>query len=736
MALKYRVGLPLLLSAFAVSAQPVPALPRLDQAPRLDGILDEPMWREAARIELPYENYPGEGTAAPVATTAWLYEDGTTLYVAIEARDPNPAAIRAGMRRHDNIWDDDTVGIILDTFDDQRFAFGFFVNPLGARGDFIRNETADEPEDHSWNGLWDSAGRLHEDGFSVELAIPLRTLRFPARQGELHWKVGLFRNYVRESWFELASVRFDRNQKCQLCQYQSMRGFVEVPHGGGWQVTPYLVAGREDVRAAGDTWQQGGTTHQGGVDLRWSLSNESVLNATLKPDFSQVEADVLQVEVNNAFALYYPERRPFFLDGAEYFRSPLFNLVHTRNLAVPRAGLKLSGKSGTYNYAVLAADDEQTSFLLPGSTGSGLFHDAMQSRALIARVRRDLGAQSNLGLLTTRREGAGYANTVVGLDGTHWLDGSNRIGYQAVHSSATNPEAAQAQGLAPSQSGSAFSTYFAHRSRDYELQARLSRVTPDFRADLGFIDQVDYVGGQLEGARTWYRREPGWLIAQKLSVSWGDWDTLAGQSLDRGMEVFYEIKGRGQTVLEWGYIDKRKLYAGRHFDTRLLTLFAETRLSRALQLKIYAETGPQIDYDNVQEGDYLKAAPEFNWQVSRQLQLEGQYDYSQLEVNGGRLWRAGIVDLRLVQQFSLRSQLRYIVQYTDMAFDVALYRETEGRSRRERYLNNQLVYAYQLNPHTLFHLGYSDGGYADDAQHRLLRTARAVFAKFSYAFQP
>lgn len=214
----------------------------------LDGVMDELSWENATKIELKYENRPGEGVAARVKTQAYIYEDGENLYVAIKAYDPNPSEIRASFRDRDALWSDDNVGIIIDTFNDKRSGYEFFVNPLGAQADMRMDDTDGWHEDESWDAIWGSAGKLTDFGYVVEMSIPFNAVRFPDVEGALTWNIAVWRNYARDVRVQLASVALDRNKRCNLCQFDQLTGFNSVQPSNNFQLTPTVTIGRHDEK--------------------------------------------------------------------------------------------------------------------------------------------------------------------------------------------------------------------------------------------------------------------------------------------------------------------------------------------------------------------------------------------------------------------------------------------------------------------------------------------------------
>lgn len=734
-------------------------LPRHNVQPTLDGKMDEGVWQQATEIELKYEVNPGEGIPAPVKTLAYLYEDGEYLYVAIKAYDPNPENIRAYLRDRDSLWNDDNVGIIIDTFDDERSGFEFFVNPLGAQADMSMTDTNGWNEDSSWDAIWDSAGQINDEGFVVEMAIPFRALRFPQTGEELTWNIAVWRNWPRDTRHQISNYKPNRDSDCNLCLFDRISGFKEIKAGNNFQLTPTMTSSRSDHRDDEQSdWENGSFEFEGGLDLRWGVTQDMVVNATINPDFSQVEADSAQLDINNTFSLFFPEKRPFFLDGASYFKTQRFNLLHTRNIADPDYGTKLTGKTGDHAYGLLVANDNQTTFLLPGSQGSSIHQMVNEdengnesdigSDIAVARYKVDVGERNNFGAMMTSRRGDDYTNTVASVDGSYWFADDHNFNYQLAYSDTDNPVALLApevldEGesaddyLAPEQSDHALSVGYRHRTRDYSINANYNNIGEDFRSDLGFMSQVGYEKLILGGSQTWYGEEGDTLTRWGY---FGDWDKTYdsdGKMLEEEVELHGNISGPWQLHANAGIVHRDKYYDGVYYQETFGRFWFGMNPASGVRVTAWGNYGDAIDYANSQLGTKTVFGTYFSWQLGAHLQLSGELQSNRLDVDMGQLFHAKQSDIRLTYQFDMRSYLRLVVQYTDITRNVDAYTAYEPGDidARSKYLNTQLLYSYKINPQTLFFLGYSDSGRQDGDLSKILTTDRTVFAKFSYAWQ-
>ena len=414
-------------------------IPLLQGDITIDGKPDEAAWAGALVQEVAYDIQPGDNTPAPVRTIVRLGYTNDALYVAFHALDDKPSEILAHLRDRDAAFSDDWVGVFLDTFDDQRRGYELIVNPLGVQGDLIRDESNTEnTEDSSWDGLWSSAGQLTAEGYDVEIRIPFSTLRFRGGPQDQRWGISLFRNYPRDKRHQLTSHKSPRDSNCFPCTWAKYDGMAGVQQGRNLEIVPTLTMGKTQTRDnAGDAWHSDDTSIEPGVDVSWAPSPAMTLNATINPDFSQVETDQLQLDLNSSFALFYQEKRPFFLEGADYFNSQ-FDVLYTRQIADPDFGLRTTGRTGSGAYGAIVARDATTLVLVPGVQGSGFAQLDQKADVAVGRYRYDINKQTSVGVIGTFREGDDYANNVAGVD-ARWQDGAHTATAQFLRSQSEYP---------------------------------------------------------------------------------------------------------------------------------------------------------------------------------------------------------------------------------------------------------------------------------------------------------
>lgn len=700
----------------------------------IDGELDDAAWQNAKRIELVYETDPSENAPAAVKTIVYLYEDGEHLYVAFDARDPDPTQIRAFLRDRDKAYNDDFVGIVLDTFNDKRRAFEFFVNPLGAQMD-LTNDDINQDESDAWDAIWESQGKINKDGFIVEIAIPFRVLRFVDSNELKEWGVDLLRFYPRDKRYRLSNNKQDRNKACYLCKLATFTGMKNARPGKNIEVVPSITAARADSRDvySDDGWQKGSLKTEAAVDFRWGINPNTSLNITVNPDFSQVESDVLQLDVTTPFALFYPEKRPFFLEGAEYFNSPL-NVVHTRNINDPDYGIKLTGRVGDSTYGVFSADDTVTQFLLPGPFGSSLATLEQRSRNDAFRYRFDANHHVNFGILSTSRRSDDYHNRVTGIDGKIRFNDNESVQWQWLDSATHNPEQLlnDAQVSKMDQSDRAYFIDYTHQDRNWRWWAREMNYGRDFRADLGFMPQANFKKDVAGAAYTWHRENGSDWHRFRLN---GDWDrTVAedGTELEQEVELYLGINGPLQSYIEFGGGSRDRLWHEVVYRENFRSLYVQLDPLSGLHIEVFNRFGDQIDFANGGVGRLISSNPDIKWNISENLSLNIAHTYSRLKVDNGIAFESNLSDARITWQFNNRSFVRLTLQRGDTLYDPDVY--ASPINRRERDLHTQWLYSYKINPQTVFFAGYSDGAIDDDTLDGLQRNERSVFSKISYAF--
>jgi len=725
----------------------------------LDGELDEDLWSHALLVDLNIVNNPWDNLPSPVKTTAKLIENGEFLYVSFVALDPQPNKIQGFLTDRDSAWYHDLVGIKLDTHNNRRLNYEFFVNPYGVQNDATFNEITGEANT-SWDGLWYAFGKKTEQGYQVEIAIPYNILNFKSDGQEKKWAIELVRTYPRDTNLRISHVPINRDNPCWLCQYPEAIGFEKAEIGKNLRLTPTLTATRNeyrDIYAPDDDVASDWTTEddvEAGLDLRWGINANNLLNATINPDFSTVESDSGQLNVNTNFSLFYEEKRAFFLDNSDYFSSD-FNLVYTRNIADPDYGVKLTGRIDKHSYGVFNTKDTETNILLPGNLSSKIAILDKESNSGALRYRYDYDEDLTLGTIATLRSADDYHNYVVGVDARYRLSESNTIKAQILNSDTLYSDEIISSELSKiftaddgnnsddSFSDHAFKLNFNHNSEYWLLDLDHQTIGADFRADLGFMPKADIKTDQVFVKRSFYSEQDSLWQEAGVSGKWQIVHNINDELIERELVASFSIDGPLQSLLELDLVHGERV--GLRYDENISDIDGNTSSFNEDQIRLYTSAylnnrtyvsldltvGDKIDYTGDQLGDLIQVTGNISVFITDHLEFDFYQTYSKLDEQNddinNNIYVEKISELRLSYQFDVRSYLKLSLVYNDIDY---------AGAEQIKDLSSQLIYAYKINPQTVFFLGYSDMSYQDNGLTNLERSDRTFFTKISYAFTP
>jgi len=717
---------------------------------QVDGRLEESAWEGAVLVPISFEVNPGDNLDAPVATECRLTYDRTSLYLGCAAHDPHPDDIRAFVTDRDAIEGHDRIVLTLDPFLDQRRAFQFGVSALGVQSDAVLAQQGagdgqgpdGAPVDPSWDAIWSSAGAITDDGYVVEASIPFQALRFPRSDAPQTWGMVLTRWWPRSVAVEMRSARLDRDDSCILCQADRLAGLADIAPGSTVQLSPTLTASRLDTLSAGGVGrlEAGATDPSMGLDARWGITSDLTLDVTVNPDFSQVEADVAQLDVNNRFALFYPEKRPFFLEGADFFGTPV-RAVFTRSVVAPTVGTKLTGKVGANAVGVLLAQDRANNLLLSGPQSSEAIGLDDRTTTMVARIRRDVGASSSVGALLTSRAAEGYGNTVGGFDLFARPLASVTVEAQALRSSTRYPDQVVEEHAQPDGrfGGTALALSARWATRDWSVDLRGTRIDDGFRADAGFLPQTGLSFRNARLVRTFNGDADRWFTRIRMIAGLWRQDDLAGHVLHGGHWFGLTWEGPAQSSLGIWPNFQREYVDGRSYEG-MLFWYAEAsmRPSAHVALAVDGGFGDAVDYLNGGLGRTLQVTPRIEAHLGRRFETVLTHTRQQLDRDGGRVFTANLTRLRAVYSFSPRSFLRAVLQRRTITRPGD--RNAADVDPETRWVFSQLTYGYKVNPQTVLFLGYGEdrrGGVdAAGAIDPLTPDARSFFLKLGYAWRP
>lgn len=693
------------------------------------------------RVDGFVQRVPDDGKPATEDTTVYLAHDQTALYVVFVASDKDPQKLRTQLRRRDTTPDDeDSVGVVLDTFQDQRRAYQFWSSPLGVQNDGVFSEDTLET-DRSFDAVWHSRGVITSAGYVVWMAIPFKSLRFSTESQT--WGLLLYRRIGRraeDAWLPHVSTRI----RGRLNQAGAIRLTPGSP-ARNIQAVPYMSSRTYRVldtvaapsHASAPSFSAGGDASVG-VDFKMVIRDSVVLDVAVNPDFSQVESDEPQSVINQRFEVFFPEKRPFFTENATYFDTPsTARLLFTRRIADPQAGIRLTGKLGPQSIGVIIADDQAPGRL--AEAGSPL----VGRRALVGALRysRDLPRRSNVGAMLTERHLAGSYNRVLALDGTSRWSPTWSASVTAAYSTSQDLQRVRT-------SGSNVQVSVRRDSRTLNTFATVIDRDPDFKTDVGFVRRTDI--REIDTGvsyRFWSRRK--WLQDVWPGINlYQIWDT-SGTNVLTEFNPTMTISLRHPTTLtlaqrlpvevlrpkDYAALPQNRRYSQRWFNATLASSLSK------VTLKTNVEVGRRINY-LPPVGAAPLMAPFIHWESGLSFRparsgivVDNTYfiDRYMAEEGTATAFRAEVIRSRVNWQMTRRLAARVIAQYERTSVN-SLY----SRARARRALNADILVSYMVQPGTELYVGYNNnaqqigdslaGPWADT----FINDGRQLFVKVSY----
>ncbi len=702
---------------------------------KIDGVLNEEAWKYPEKIKILYEWHPGDNIPAPVESECLVTFDHSRFYVAFRCFDPDPQKIRAHLMDRDSIdtfVQDDHISFMIDTFNDERRAFQFRVNPLGVQADAILSEM-EGYEDFSWDAIWESAGKITGFGYVIEVAIPFNQLRFPKGKGVQTWGFEADRSYPRSVRHRMTSHIRDRNQSCLLCQFNKLTGFEGISPGRNIELDSTLTGLRTDNREdfPDGEIENGKIKVEPGMTARWGISPNLMLNAAVNPDFSQVEADVAQLDVNTRFALRYPEKRPFFLEGADFFLSPI-EAVFTRTVYDPIWGAKMSGKLGKNAIGLFVTQDRYNNLIFPSNQGSSrtsLEEDVFGS---VFRYRRDIGKGSTMGILYTGRAGDDYYNHVAGIDGFFRLSGTKIITLQYLYSRTDYPETvAQTYNQeAGAFDGSTLFAKFVHNARNVYYYFTYEDFAADFRSDFGFIPRVDTRKIEAGINPVLWGKEGQWFDRLAVLVRGENITNHENTLTDREIEFSASYQGPLQTYTYISLYLQKEFFNGITYDKSQMEYYLVTNPLKGLSFIFFGNIGDAIDYANRRPAQSLLLNWALELGIGKHLNVNINHTFQRMSLEGEKIYTANLLQTKLVYNFNVRTFVRAILQYVDIDRNPGLY--LDPVDSKTKTLFTQFLFSYKINPRTVLFIGYSDNHLGYNGID-ITRTDRTFFMKLGYA---
>lgn len=749
---------------------PLAHIPRIQRPPRLEDFLENRP-REAELAVSDFRQYsPGDGTPATEATTAYLSYDDRNLYVIFVCRD-DPSQVRAHLSKREDLDQDDAVAVLLDTFHDFHRAYYFGANPLGFQADAIYTEG--QGYDFSFDTLWKSEGRLTKDGYIVWFSIPFKSLRF-SHEPSQDWGIALYRVVLRKSEFDYWPYITQRVEGITQ-QFAPLKGLESVSPGRNIQLIPYgMLAGNRflDQISGPAPRFRNVFEHRAGLDAKFVLKDSLSLDFTLNPDFSQVESDDPQVTVNQRFAVFFPEKRPFFIENAGFFQTPV-NLFFSRRIADPQFGTRLSGKLGNWTLGALAIDDRA-----PGRGFSGGPFDTRAADGVF-RAAREFGHQSYIGAFFSTRDFADTHNRVASLDARLKFT-PNWVLYAQTAHSWTRQDAGFRQDclqLAPGangkslQQGNNSQLQLDYQGRHLFSTTQYDDVSPNFCSELGFIPRTDIRQVQQITDYFWRPKRGPVVDFGPLTRGLVNWNR-DGKIQDWAADLGWQVDWAKRTTINFTRSEAFELFAGIGFRKHATLASITTAPKNWLALNAKFSTGTNENFFPAPSlvpfqpflGNLKRLNFGFTLRPSPQFRFDQTYFYYRLGTRQGStppgfqpgqsIFNNHLLRSKLNYQFTKELSLRLILDYNAALANTSLVdRQIDlgsfdgGPVAPYKKFTTDVLFTYLLHPGTAIYAGYNNG-YSNLALDRSVTppqvlfqdspsnsTNRVFFIKLSYLFR-
>ena len=753
-----------LLATWAFAAPPSIQIPRIETAPTLadfEGMQpDLRVSKSMVKVTGFIAREPADGAEPSQNTDVYLAYDDHNLYAVFICWDKEPDKIRARMTRREDIFSDDSVEIMIDTFNDARRGYVFAANPLGVQWDALWTEGSignGQPADFSgfdpsFDTVWNSEGRLTGQGYMLLMAIPFKSLRFPNSDLQ-QWRIILNRSIPRTNE-NLFWPRISNQIQGRFNQAASATGIDRISPARNIQLIPYgLLRGFRDIddRDPNHPFFESRTVQpEVGLDAKFILHDSFVLDATVNPDFSQVESDQPQITVNQRFAVFFPEKRPFFLENSNYFDSPI-RLVFTRNIGHPEFGLRLTGKSGPWALGILASDDRAPGEALSPSDP----HAGDRATYTIARVNRDILDQSTVGAIFTDREFAGGHNRVGGIDANLKLDPHWRLQGQAVTSSTFDVIAGT-----PPADGLGYKLDLERTGRQLNLQSQYLDFSPNFETQTGFVNRVD-LRQQILKATYYWRPEGKFLISYGPTLEqFNIWDH-SGTPLDYFVYPGFRVdmtRGTYVNFHPFGYDDVRlrpidygTLSRVTAYPQPFWGIDGATSWFKQFELTAFFVSGAGVNFNpaagqapaigHEDQGNFT-----FTFHAAGRLRIDNAYLLEHVRERDSHLTAVTnhIFRTKWNYQFTRNLSARLILQYNAVLSNTAISSLSPNKN-----FNADFLITYLIHPGTAVYVGYNTDlgnldrnlgldpvtGTISTTRNSFINDSRQFFVKASYLYR-
>ena len=698
---------------------------RATTAPVIDGTLDDAIWQGPELVTGPWGSYnPLHGESIPQQTHVWIAYDDRFMYFAFRCDDPEAARIKTSITRRDNIWSDDWVGVSLDALGTGQVAYHMMVNPSGVQLDMLQTNSGGEDPSPDW--VWDSAGRVDGDGYTVEIRLPLQSIRFRggdvARMGVLFWR-RVSRTGYSVSWPALKPNEWVFQHHAPLV-FDQLRGRTTR------EAIPSVTYAGGQERATPSSWGAYDSRPSVGLSGKFGVTSTVTVDATVNPDFSQVESDAFQVEVNQRYPIFFSEKRPFFMEGAGLFNlagvgegdGNMISAAHTRKIVDPIVGGKVTGSLGRTTFGVLTAVDQAAGRDLDaGDPLDG--HDKVFS---IGRAQMSLSPGSFAGaILSTTNQGPA-SNLAAGVDiNLKKRNSPLQITGMALYTSSTAAGGTSTEGAATLWTG-------GMSTRRFDAFGQFEHYDRGFQMDSAFYNRTGFTSGWGFGALSFYPSSKGRFSFVKRVVPFVFWQ--GGQDRVQAGSDLLALQGvrihtSRQGFFRADYIGGHEPWMGQRFKRSSVRAFGNAQVFKWLRAGGNVNDGFATYYDDVDpfqgRSRSLSAFATFqpNSRLSEEIEWQ-RVDFNRADT-GADVYDVTVINSKTTYQFTRRVYARLILQHDTAA---------------HRLLLDTLM-SYELRPGTVFFAGYGglrerrefvDGEWQTSATSRLQESRRGLFVKASY----
>lgn len=684
---------------------------------KIDGELNEELYT-GPPINKTFKSFiPDYGEPLPQETKIWAAYDPGNLYFAFKCYDTEPHKIKTTISQRDKISRDDYIGILLDAVGNKQAGYEFSINPNGVQLDALNSAVSGW--DLAPDFVWESAGKIVDDGYQVEVRIPLESIRFKSgkkvKMGILFFR-HISRSGVAGSWPERKPGQTEFNFMAEIV-YRGLERGLKL------EILPNITYSQDKERESENTWGKSDTSQNIGFGIKYGITSSVTGEATVNPDFSQVESDAFQVEVNRRYPIFYSEKRPFFMEGTDIFNfgiiheGMMLSAVHTRRIVDPFWAVKLSGATGKISFALLTANDRA-----PGRARGINPHEGKEAFFGIARAKYNIGRDNSIGFLYSGRHFAGQRNDVVGIDLKYQLFKHARATVSFLHSATKESEGE------PPENGGGLNLMLEYHTPGLDFIGAYERYDKNFSMATAFQNRTGIGKGWFAIGPRFFMKKVKWLQRIQPYFRYSKLHDLFTGLDDSTRTLGLNLNIIRQAFVTIQYWDEDEAWAGQVFNIKYIYSYLRIQLLKWLYFRGNYSSGDQLYYDLAEPFVGSGRSVGFGFTLEPGLKFRLGFDYfnshfSKKEVNQ-KIYSIDLINLHTTYQFNKYFFIRGI-----MRFD----------SYREKLLTDLLA-SFTLIPGTVMHLGYGslylnnrwqDGQWIP-GQGKVLKMKQGLFFKASY----